>query len=310
MRQSDIKFKKIIFIMLFAMVLQIFIIPNTVFAKTNPKIYISDKLAQSDVSPYIENDRTMVPLRVIAENLGYKVEWDGKNYEVNISNKNLDLKLFIGKKEVINNGKVDITDVAPVIKKDRTFVPLRYIAEAFNQVVIWDEASRSVYITREQDVPTVESDYIGRFVLINNSNLSKVDNDKKTPESLKVGDIGLIMKTEGNLLYLNLIKPVGDAIDDWSFAEGYVPKENCILNPRDQELEILSNVCRLRNGEIQVTDSVNGKSYMVDGNRFVKIKKIEKDRILIELPGGANDAWVTKNNVDFNFEYFIGNPSN
>lgn len=37
------------------------------------------------VTPYIENNRTMVPVRFISEALLYKVEWDDVNKEVKIS---------------------------------------------------------------------------------------------------------------------------------------------------------------------------------------------------------------------------------
>ena len=165
----------------------------------------------------------MVPLRVISENLGYKVFWDQKKQEARITDKNLELKLYIGKKEAVKNNHKEIMDVAPVVKNNRILVPLRYIAETFNQVVIWDNNARDVHITREMDIPSDENDYVGRFVLINNR--STLKDDKKSPESIKIGDVGLIIKSEGDYLYVDLIKPQGEATDDWSFAKGYVSKK-------------------------------------------------------------------------------------
>lgn len=282
---------------------------NPIFAKTSPTLYIHDRQVTTDANPFIEQNRIMVPLRVIAENLGYSLQWNGQNKEVSISNNSKVLQLSIGKKEVISNGNKIVIDVAPMVKNNRTFVPLRYIAEYFHQVVIWDDSSKSVYITREKDRISHEKDYLGRFVLVQSDRWSNRQG-KKAPVSLKVGDVGLIVKTEGDFLYLDLIKPHGDVIEDWSFAKGYVPKENCIVNPRPNELEILSHVCRLKNGEVLVKDSVNGRSYQLEGDLFCNIVKKEKDKLLIELPGGANDAWVSKKDVDFHVEYFTGNPEN
>lgn len=45
------------------------------------------------------------------------------------------------------NGEMVNTDVPPQIISGRTMVPIRVIAEKFNAVVTWDEATGSVYIT-------------------------------------------------------------------------------------------------------------------------------------------------------------------
>ena len=146
---------------------------NDVFAiSKDPNIYIHNQIVKTDVVPFIKNERTMVPLRIISENLGYNVQWNQKKQEVKVSDRNLEVKLYIGKKEIINNNHKEVIDVAPLIKNDRTFVPLRCIAEAFNQVVIWDQKARNVHITREKDIPSNKNDYIGRFVLINSIDVS------------------------------------------------------------------------------------------------------------------------------------------
>lgn len=188
-------------------------------------------------------------------------------------------------------------------------MPLRYIAETFNQVVIWDNENKTVQITRQRDIPTDEKDYIGRFILVNYANLEQVKN-LQVPQKLKVGDVGLIQESKDNLLLVDFIKPQGDLPLDWSFAKGYVPKENTILNPRPNELEMLSNICRLINGNINLQDSITGKNYTVEGNKFVNIVRKESNRLLIEMPGGQNDAWVSISDVDYDIEYFIGNANN
>lgn len=307
-RKKALMYKKILLLITIFLHIQLMLSANVFAASKASNIYVHNRVVKTDVSPFIENDRTMVPLRVISENLGYNVQWNQKKQEVTVSNKEIEVKLYIDKKETLNNNHKELIDVDPIIKNDRTFVPLRYIAETFNQVVIWDGTTRNVYITREKDLPDKESDYVGRFVLINNLGRSNLNKDRKQPESLKLGDVGLILSSEGDYLYVDLIKPQGDLVEDWSFAKGYVKKKDCILNPRPEELTILSNVCRLKNGEVEVQDSVNGKPYKIDGDRFVNIDKKEKNRLLIEMAGGANNAWVSKKDVDFGFEYFIGNP--
>lgn len=49
------------------------------------RIFFNGCELQSDVAPLILNDRTMVPLRVISEEMGMKVDWNPATYEVYIS---------------------------------------------------------------------------------------------------------------------------------------------------------------------------------------------------------------------------------
>ncbi len=39
----------------------------------------------ADQKPIIENDRTLVPLRVVSESLGCTVDWNGETYEVTVN---------------------------------------------------------------------------------------------------------------------------------------------------------------------------------------------------------------------------------
>lgn len=64
--------RKLIVFVLVAMLI-IFAIRTEVYASNNVRLVIGGENVYSDVSPYIKDNRTMVPLRVIAENLGAEV---------------------------------------------------------------------------------------------------------------------------------------------------------------------------------------------------------------------------------------------
>lgn len=49
------------------------------------RIFFNGCELYSDVAPFILNDRTMVPIRVISEEMGMKVDWNQESYEVYIS---------------------------------------------------------------------------------------------------------------------------------------------------------------------------------------------------------------------------------
>lgn len=114
----------------------------------------------TDVVPYLdENDRTLVPLRFIAEAFGAEVEWDGdlqlirikaenKDYiTMNIGEKTFEILHYTGKTADSHGEPADVyhtadyveIDTAPVIMNDRTMVPLRAIVEALGKKVFYND---------------------------------------------------------------------------------------------------------------------------------------------------------------------------
>ncbi|MDR1001086.1 MAG: WG repeat-containing protein [Clostridiales bacterium] len=94
---------------------------------------------ENDVAPFISGDRTMVPVRVIAESFGASVSWNDKEKTDYITKDGVTLKLTVGKALPDNMG-------TPVITGDRLFVPVRYIAEMFNGKVAWEPEGKTVTI--------------------------------------------------------------------------------------------------------------------------------------------------------------------
>lgn len=109
-------------------------------------IIVNDHIVYSDVYPYIKNNRTYVPIRFIAEELGYDVKWDGANRKVTMTNDGTTVELTIGSNKMKVNGKTVLLDAPAEIRDDRTFVPLRAIAEAFGEKVDYSKDYKAVYI--------------------------------------------------------------------------------------------------------------------------------------------------------------------
>ncbi len=144
-------FKWPIFISLLLMI--IFLVQYTepeVYAENSIKIVIDGKKVKTDVDPYITNDRTLVPIRVIAEELDSVVEWDNDNRAVHISKEDVHILLRIDSYlvEHTNDNETIYTmiDVAPQIIEDRTFVPIRLISNALGVGIEWNNDERAVYI--------------------------------------------------------------------------------------------------------------------------------------------------------------------
>ena len=135
------------------------------FAKAEPiKIFINKGIVPSDQAPIIKNSRVLVPLRVIAENLGARVAYEAGEKRVNIKKGEISMTLVIGDdmiwySDMDKAGPVDI-DVPAMIKNGRTMVPLRAVAELFDLEVNWDGKKRAVYIDNKaenQDTITLEN---------------------------------------------------------------------------------------------------------------------------------------------------------
>ena len=92
-----------------------------------------------DAAPVIRNDRTLVPIRIITEALGGKVDWNGATKEVTLSINDKEIKMTIGK-------TLEKYGVAPVIIDGRTFVPVRFVADELGAEVAWDETTKTVTI--------------------------------------------------------------------------------------------------------------------------------------------------------------------
>jgi len=101
-----------------------------------------------DTDPIIENDRTMVPLRVIFEALGAELIWDEENESAIATKDGKEIKITIGKNTAMVNGNSVELDAPAFIKNSRTMVPVRFIAESFDMKVDWDAKTQTVLIER------------------------------------------------------------------------------------------------------------------------------------------------------------------
>lgn len=103
-----------------------------------------------DSAPFIHEERTMIPVRTIAEVLGAEeILWDEVLQQVTIVYENVHYKMKIGSKTYLMGGVPREMDVAPLIAEGRTLLPLRYVAETFGFEVEWDAATRTVELYKD-----------------------------------------------------------------------------------------------------------------------------------------------------------------
>ena len=112
------------------------------------KIYVNGAQIKSDTSPVLVNGRTMVPIRVIAEKMGYSVVWFEETQTVSMQKGTSLIQLSIGSNSLYKNSNNIIIDVAPLIYDDRTYLPVRAVAEAMGCKVDWNGSEHAVYISK------------------------------------------------------------------------------------------------------------------------------------------------------------------
>jgi len=120
-------------------------------AATSIAVKINNKILTFDAKPRTVNGRTLVPVAILAKELGATVEWiaDTKSVIITLQTKEniKTIYLKVGKASALVNGMEVELDCKPVIFEGRTFVPLRFISENFGATVIWNGKTKIVSIT-------------------------------------------------------------------------------------------------------------------------------------------------------------------
>jgi hypothetical protein len=141
-------------------------------------IVMGDKLDFKDAEPFIDNGRTLVPFRAIAEALGAEVSWEDSTKTVTITKNNLStavtdnvygtgsslssatkiVKIVIGNPNAQVNGNEVKLDVPAKISSGRTYVPLRFVSEALEMGVVWDSKTKTITIDMPEIYITLDKD--------------------------------------------------------------------------------------------------------------------------------------------------------
>ena len=68
-------------------------------------ITINRKIIKTEVSPFVENGRTLVPVRAVSEHLKYSVGWSAEEQRVVMDSPSDKLTFYIGNADYYNNGE-------------------------------------------------------------------------------------------------------------------------------------------------------------------------------------------------------------
>ncbi len=102
-----------------------------------------------DQKPVVQDERTLVPVRFVAEALGHKVLWDSDTNSVNIDGGKI--VLYIGTKQAKINDENVTLDVASTVINNRTMVPLRVVTETLDCSVDWIAETKTVLVNAKKN---------------------------------------------------------------------------------------------------------------------------------------------------------------
>jgi hypothetical protein len=149
---------------------------NKITESPKVKIIIDGKANKYSKTPINYNGRTMLPLREVLTNLGVKnddehIKWDNSSRSITLTKDQVNVSMKIGSKEATINKVPQKLDVEPIIYKDNTYIPARFVSQALGKKVVWDPTSNSVLIKGEKEYDQVKS-------IIENSNAATNDAGK------------------------------------------------------------------------------------------------------------------------------------
>lgn len=247
---------------------------NAISENLGVGVKLNGEMLSFDAEPFIENDRVLIPLRGVMEELGAEVEWDGQTRTVSVAAEGVSIQLVIGE----NTAKVVKTvdgipaeetvelDVAAKLVNDRTFVPVRFVSETLGANVDWDNDLRIVILETG-----VQDDEEGT--------------EEEEPDVSSLKDYFPL--TEGSTW-----KYLGEGMEYASFSREvlYVDGNRAQVSENNGGT-VSASIFEFKEGEI-VRTFFRGEEY--DGNNLLE-EEANDDLVLVKAPLEAGTKWETSN---------------
>ncbi|AKL96006.1 copper amine oxidase domain-containing protein [Clostridium aceticum] len=192
---------------------------NVVIEDRGVEIQVNGRKIQTSVKPFIQENRTLIPLRGVMEELGAKVEWHPEERIVKVLTEDVNIELAVGENTAkivknINGTYKEETlklEVPAKIVEGRTFIPGRFVTESLGAKVEWDSVLRIMKIktNANMDIPSVEKiidfEIVASEIIEENKLVSKWYQDNLATE-------GIYSLTDGEWKYILVAageKPTG-----------------------------------------------------------------------------------------------------
>jgi hypothetical protein len=117
------------------------------------RLLIDGKVVQTDPAMRVETGRILLPLRAFVERLGVEPIWDGTERSVTIQSPDRYVKVWLDRQLACLSPNCDqaaLMDVPARAWDGRTFLPIRFLANALGASVTWDQGSQTATVTTRQ----------------------------------------------------------------------------------------------------------------------------------------------------------------
>lgn len=115
-------------------------------ASSSIKLVIDGKTVSSSVAPYVENGTTLVPLRVISENLGADVSWNSAKKQATVETAAYTVIFTIDSPKYSVNGNSKTLTSPARLSSSSTMVPIRAFAEAIGAAVSYSSSTNTATV--------------------------------------------------------------------------------------------------------------------------------------------------------------------
>lgn len=122
--------------------------PSPVSAQPEEEIqvFINGVQLQLEVAPQVQNGRTLLPFRAVADALDIETTWEPAGRQIIAGNSTTRLEMTIDSNIAKVNDRNTIMDTPPVILNGRTLLPARFFSETFGCQVDWESQRRIITI--------------------------------------------------------------------------------------------------------------------------------------------------------------------
>lgn len=179
----------------------------------DPMSYVNYEAKSLEGStPFIRNSISYVPLRYISENFGAEISFEAEARKVLIQHRGLKIHMVIGEMqatiESVEGSKTIPLQGPSVIVYNRTFVPIRFIAETFGAKVDWEPNLEMITITYLPDALEVKAPLMEQSIdekqssLFSATILDAKNNDRLIyPNGMDLAGDGSLMITSHEGIY-------------------------------------------------------------------------------------------------------------
>ena len=121
-----------------------------IFMIGSPGFVVGNEVFAAQSPAFIEDGRTFIGIRDLENAIGARVTWDGTDRTATVIKDNITVVVTIGSDKLLRTvGGVSTEmeiDVPAFIRNDRTYLPLRFLGEAFDYDVTYTRETQSIVI--------------------------------------------------------------------------------------------------------------------------------------------------------------------